>query len=220
MKNYIHIVSAAAVIAAVSIAEAQTQTAPQTLAPPIQPRTVISPAPAGAQAPAATTIVQPTTAVVLPAGTPILVRTTDAISSASPPGTRFATTVDHDIAGVNGTVALRAGTVIYGTVVSSSQAGRAIGQSSLDLHLSQISAGAQQIPIQTTSYQEAGQRSGRKVARGAAAGAGIGALAGNAGAGAAAGALAGGVVRRGQTVEVPPGTLLQFTLMQPVTIQH
>lgn len=244
MKKRLYILGATAIVAAFSTAQGQTTTPSAPPAPP-GANPVITPAPAGAQAPAtsvppAPTTVAPTpatapttiapqvsgavaaprTAVVLPAGTALLVRTTDPVSSASPPGTRFACTLDHDMLGADGSVALRAGTVIYGNVVSSSQAGRAVGQSSLDLRLSQISNGAQQIPIQTTAYQEAGQRSGRKVARGAAAGAGIGALAGNAGVGAAAGALAGGVVRRGQSVEVQPGTLLQFTLMQPVTVQR
>ena len=76
----------------------------------------------------------------------------------------------------------------------------------------------QPVPIMTSGYQEAGQRSGAKVVKGAAAGAAIGAIAGDAGKGAAIGAVAGGVVR-GQTVTVPPGSLLEFTLMQPVTVQ-
>lgn len=225
MKNRIHILGAAVIVAVFSTAQAQsppTAGAPAQTTPPAS-NPVIAPAPAGAQAPATTTTPAVpstgTTAVVLPAGTPLLVRLTDGVSSAAPAGTRFATTLDHDIAGANGTVALKAGTVIYGTVASSTQARRAVGQSTLDLRLSQISAGSQQIPIQTTGFQQAGERSGRKAARGAAAGAGIGAIAGNAGVGAAAGALAGGM-RRGQTVDVPPGSLLEFTLTQPVTIQR
>lgn len=219
MRNRIHIFGAAAVVAVFSVAHAQTTPTPG--APPAPPASypVIAPAPAGAPATTPSVPVPASTAVVVPAGTQLLVRTTDPVSSGSPPGTRFATTLDHDILGANGAVALRAGTVIYGTVLSSTQARRAVGQSTLDLRLSQISAGAQQIAIQTSGFQQAGERSGRKAGRGAAAGAGIGALAGNAGVGAAAGALAGGA-RRGQTVEVPPGSLLQFTLMQPVTVMR
>jgi hypothetical protein len=35
--------------------------------------------------------------------------------------------------------------------------------------------------------------------------------------GAAIGAVAGGVIR-GKSITIPPGTLLEFTLMEPVTV--
>jgi hypothetical protein len=73
------------------------------------------------------------------------------------------------------------------------------------------------VPISTSSFTDAGQRSGAKVAKGAAAGAAIGAIAGNAGVGAAIGAVTGGVIR-GQSITIPPGTLLDFSLTQPVSV--
>jgi hypothetical protein len=140
----------------------------------------------------------------------------DSVSSKNKAGTPFTTKLDSDVS-AGGVVGLRSGTVIYGKVQSSTQAGRAMGQSTLDLRLTQIAASGQTVPIMTSGYQDAGQRSIAKAAKGAAAGAAIGAIAGNAGKGAAIGAVAGGAIR-GQTLTVPPGTLLEFTLMQPVTV--
>src|SRR4051812_7268852 len=47
-------------------------------------------------------------AISLPAGTPLMVRMMDSISSQNKPGTRFTTTLENDIA-VNGVVVLKAG---------------------------------------------------------------------------------------------------------------
>jgi YD repeat-containing protein len=150
--------------------------------------------------------------VSLPAGTTLVVRTIDAVSSKNQAGTPFTTRLEYDLAG-----GLKAGTTITGKVQSSTQAGRVRGQSTLDLRLTQITVNGKQVPIVTSGYQQAGQKSIKKAAKGAAAGAAIGAIADDAGKGAAIGAVAGGAVK-GQTVTVPPGTLLQFTLQQAVTL--
>ena len=169
-------------------------------------------APAPAPAPAAV----PST-VTLPYGTMFLVRMMDSVSSRSGPGANFTTKLEYDLV-ANGTVAVKAGTVIYGKVQSSSQAGRAVGRSTLDIRLAQMVVGGSPIPIATSGYQQAGQASIAKAANGAAAGAAIGAIAGDAGKGAAIGATA-SLLKKGQTITVPPGTLLEFTLAQPVTVR-
>ena len=179
-------------------------------APPAPAAPAVSPIPA--PAPAA----QPQS-VTLSAGTTLLVRMMDSISSKNNPGATFTTKLEYDL-GSGGATAVKGGTVIYGRVQSSTQAGRAVGRSTLDLRLTQMVVNGQPIPIMTSGYQEAGQASIAKAAKGAAAGAAVGAIAGNAGKGAAIGATA-GALTRGQTVTVTPGTLLEFTLMQPVTIQ-
>jgi len=170
-------------------------------------------APAPAPAPAAAA---PAQTLTIPAGTSLMVRMMDSISSKNKAGTSFSAKLEHDLAGPGG-VAVKAGTLVYGKVQSSTQAGRAMGQSTLDLRLTQLVVNGQPVPIMTSGYQESGQRSGAKVVKGAAAGAAIGAIAGDAGKGAAIGAVAGGVIR-GQSITVPPGTLLEFSLMQPVTV--
>jgi hypothetical protein len=179
-----------------------TTSAPSAPAPAVVP----SPAPAA----------QPQT-VSLPAGTTLLVRMMDSVSSRNPPGANFTTKLEYDMA-TSGAAVVKGGTIIYGRVQSSTEAGRAVGRSTLDLRLSQMVIGGQPVPIMTSGYQQAGQASIAKAAKGAAAGAAIGAIAGNAGKGAAIGATA-GALTRGQTITVTPGTLLEFTLMQPVTLQ-
>jgi hypothetical protein len=172
--------------------------------------------PAAAPAPAPAPAAQPQN-VTLPYGTTLLVRLMDSVSSRSAPGANFTTKLEYDLV-ADGVVAAKAGTIIYGKVQSSTQAGRAVGRSTLDIRLAQMVVNGSPIPVSTSGYQEAGQASIAKAAKGAAAGAAIGAIAGNAGKGAAIGATA-GALTRGQTLTIPPGTLLEFTLTQPVTIR-
>src|SRR5215469_14421932 len=174
-----------------------------TAAPAAAATSVASAAPAPAPAPQA---------INLPAGTTLVVRTVEAVSSQNKAGTPFSTRLEYDLAG-----SLKAGTTIQGKVQSSTQAGRARGKSTLDLRLTQIVLNGKQVPISTSGYQQAGQASIKKAAKGAAAGAAIGAIADDAGKGAAIGAVA-GAATKGQTVTVPPGTLIEFTLQQPVTL--
>ncbi|HLH52885.1 MAG TPA: hypothetical protein VKY92_04645 [Verrucomicrobiae bacterium] len=186
-----------------SQAVALTFTTPAPVAAPPAP----APAPVPTAAPSS---------VTLSAGTTLLVRMMDSVSSRNGAGSPFTTRLEYDL-GVGGAVALKGGTIIYGRVASSTQAGRAVGRSTLDLRLAQIVVNGQPMPIITSGYQAAGQASIAKAAKGAAAGAAIGAIAGDAGKGAAIGATA-GALTRGQTITISPGTLLEFTLMQPVTI--
>jgi len=175
--------------------------------------TAATAAPAAAAAPAA-----PATAT-LPAGTAFLVRMVDPVSSKDPQGKRFTTTLESDLA-VNGAVVVKAGTKVYGRIQSVQQAKRYRGQSSIDLRLTEVSNGPNLVPIVTSGYTDAGDRSVKKVARGAAAGAAIGAIADGgegAGKGAAIGAAASGI-KKGETISVTPGALLEFKLSQPVTV--
>ena len=189
-----------------------TFTTPAGTVVPATPATVVTPitpaAPAAAPA-----------AVTLPAGTTLLVRMVDDISSKDKAGASFSAKLEYDLA-VNGVVAVPAGTTIYGKVQSSTQARRATGKSTLDIRLTQMVPAGSPVPIVTSGYQEAGEASIKKAARGAAAGAAIGAIVDGgdgAGKGAAIGATA-GAMGRGQTVTIPPGTLLEFTLTQPVSL--
>lgn len=176
-----------------------------------------TPAAAGAATAAPIAAAPQAASATLPAGTALLVRMMDSISSMNPPGANFTTKLEYDLV-VNNTVVVRAGTPIYGKVQSSTQARRAIGKSTLDIRLTQIAAGGAPVPIVTSGYTQAGEESIRKAARGAAAGAAIGAIAGDAGKGAAIGATA-GALKKGETVTITPGALLEFTIVQPVTLR-
>jgi hypothetical protein len=159
------------------------------------------------------------TQVTVPAGTTLLVRMVDPVSSKDPQGKRFTTTLESDLA-VNGTVVAKAGTKVYGRIQSAQQARRYTGQSKLDLRLTEVAAGPNLVPISTSGFASAGSRSVGKAARGAAAGAAIGGIA-DGGDGAAKGAAIGAVasgIKKGETVSVSPGTLLEFQLQQPVSL--
>jgi hypothetical protein len=206
--RFVLITGLALVTALRALAQAPSQPPPQPGA--TQPPAGAAPGSAGSTAGGA---------VSIPAGTPLLVRLVDPVSSKDAPGKRFSATLESDL-GANGAVVAKAGTKVYGRIQSSEQAGRYKGQSALDLRLTEITIGSALVPMSTSGYVEAGSKSGKKVARGAAAGAAGGAIAdGGDGAakGAAIGAAASGA-KKGETVSVPPGTLLEFRLQQPLAV--
>jgi hypothetical protein len=186
----------------------------------LAPATGTSGVPATSAAPqAASSVPQQAKAVTVPAGTVMMVRMMDGISSQNKPGTRFTTTLDADIV-IDGVTAVKAGTKIYGTLNSSKQAGRAIGQSTIDIRLTEITIDKGTQLIATSSFTDTGSRSGVKTLGGAAVGAGIGAVVdhhGGAGKGAAIGAGV-SLLKKGETVTVPPGALLEFQLTRPLTL--
>jgi hypothetical protein len=176
-----------------------------------QPQAQAAPAQTSA-APAA----QPSQAITLPAGTVLLVRMMDSVSSKSRTGSKFAAILQLDLM-AGSTVAVKAGTMVHGRVESAAQAGRVAGKSTLNIELTDIVIQGKPVPIVTSNYRQAGAESLRKVAGGAAGGAIIGGVAGSAGKGAAVGATVGALVK-GQTVTIPPGAMLEFTLRAPATL--
>ena len=170
-----------------------------------------APAPAAVATPAAAPA-----SVNVPAGTTLFVRMVDGASSRDYRGKRFTTALETDLV-VNGVMVAKAGTKVYGKVADAQQAGRYAKSSKLDLRLSELTVGGALVPIMTGPYAQAGANSMGKTAKGAAAGAAIGAISGNAGKGAAYGAAASGL-KKGESVVVSPGTLIEFQLQQPVTV--
>jgi hypothetical protein len=173
----------------------------------------MSTVPVAAPAPAAV----PAT-LTLPTGTVLMVQMQDSVSSKSAPGTNFAAVLQYDLV-VNGVVAVKAGTVVYGKVQSATQARRARGMSTLDIRLAQMVVNGNSIPISTSGYAQQGQNETGQTARAAAAGAIIGNNTGNgdAGKGAAYG-VAAAALKPGQTLTVAPGALVEFSLTAPVTV--
>jgi hypothetical protein len=163
--------------------------------------------------------------VTLPAGTVILVQSADELdTSHTQTGQVFSATLSTNL-NMNEYVVARIGSPVYGQVVLANSAGRATGRSKLNLQLTQLVIGGNPYPIITDTFGSEGKSSGRRSAfrlfGGAGLGAAIGAIAGNAGMGAAMGAVAGGagsVVQKGNQVQIPAETTLQFTLQQPVTL--
>ncbi len=159
----------------------------------------------------------PSQGITLPAGTVLLVRMMDSVSSKSRPGSKFAAILQLNLA-VGDRVVVRAGTTVHGRVESTTQAGRVAGKSTLKITLTDIVLEGRAVPIVTSNYRQAGAESLQKVAGGAAAGAIIGGVAaGEAGKGAAVGATVGALVK-GDTVTIPPGAMLEFTLRAPALL--
>jgi len=157
--------------------------------------------------------------ITLPTGTMLLVRMMDSISSRNRAGSTFTTKLEYDLV-VGDSVALKGGTKIYGKIKSSTQARRAFGRSTLDIRLTQLIINGKPVPFATSGFKAAGEASIKKAARGALAGAAIGGIADGsdgARAGAAIGATM-GVLRKGQTITIPPGSLLEFNLAQPLKL--
>ena len=152
--------------------------------------------------------------VSVPAGTMLLVRTSQPISTDSVrAGDRFSCKLDSDLV-VNGVVVAPRNTPVYGKVVSAEKARRAVGQSKLEIELSELSINGELQSILTDSWSSEGARSGGKAVKGALAGAAIGGIAdGSDGAweGAAIGATA-GAMTKGQAVYIPQNQLLEFHL--------
>lgn len=181
-----------------------------TFTTPVAAPVAVAPAPAPVAAPSS---------VTLPYGTMLLVRMMDSVSSKNSPGANFTTKLEYNLV-VNGVVVAPAGTIIYGKVQSSSQARRATGKSTLDIRLAQMVVGGSPLPIATSSYKQAGDASIKKVAKAA----GVGAIIGNntgSGNGAQGAAIGAGIsmLKPGQTLTVPPGSLLEFTLTQSVVVR-
>jgi hypothetical protein len=144
----------------------------------------------------------------------------DSISSHDAPGANFTTKLEYNLV-ANGVLVAPAGSIVYGKVQSSSQARRAIGRSTLDIRLAQLVVGGSPVPLSTSAYAEAGEASIKKVALAAGAGAVIGNNVNGGGHGGGGAAWGAGIamLKPGQTLTIPPGALLEFTLEQPVTFQ-
>ena len=168
-------------------------------------------------------------ALTIPAGTRISVRTIDSIDSAkNHVGDRFQASLEEPLM-VGGDVVVAKGADVYGRLSESKESGTFTGKSQLRLELTGIVVNGQTVPLVTGEYELSGKSKGASTAKrtvgGAAVGSIIGALAGG-GKGAAIGAGVGGgigagseTITKGDQVKVPSETLLDFTLLQEVSIR-
>ena len=166
--------------------------------------------------------------VILAEDTVIPIRMIDALDSENAQqGQSFRGTLAGDLI-ADGMVALPQGTLVTGRVVDAKDAAHFKGSALLSLELTAIDTRGRSIPLVTDTYTKEGPGRGKntiaKTAGGAALGGIIGALAGG-GTGAAIGAVAGGgagagvnAVTRGQQVQIPSETLVNFHLQSPVTV--
>jgi hypothetical protein len=167
--------------------------------------------------------------VTIGPGTVIPVRMTDSLDSATTQtDTVFHGSLATDLI-VDGMVAAPRGASILGRVVTAKDAGHFSGSSQLTLELTKLYAGDQELSLVTDQYTKQGAGRGKntavKTGAGAAIGGLIGALAGG-GKGAAIGAAAGGGVgagtngvTRGQQVQIPSETIVNFRLQSAVSVK-
>ena len=125
-------------------------------------------------------------AITVPAGTVMMVKTGEQVSSSDKAGRNFSATLEANLLAGDDVVA-KAGTQVYGQVVGSKKVGRGIvvQHSDLVLTLSQINIEGTLYPIQTGSFSEKST----------------------------------GVILKRSSVVVPAGSILQFSLAQPVTVK-
>ena len=182
----------------------------------------------GSQAPAAS---QHIPTVVVPEGTDIVIRTDDSIRSGQDSsGQLYPATIEQNVYGSSGSVAISAGTRAK-LVVSNVRSGGAVHSPELVLDLYSIDVHGEQYRVDSSAVTES-NRSGlganRRTAEFAGGGAGLGALVGavfGGGKGAGVGALAGAgggaltqLFTRGKEISVPAETAMTFRLERTLVL--
>ena len=193
-----------------------------TAMPPAQPETPTAP-------PAPPPPPQPKH-VEIPVGTSVRVQMVDSVdSSVNHTGEMFHATLASPIA-VDDQIVVPAGTDMYVKLTNAKSAGHMTGQSELVLELVRMEFQGKSYSLASNDYQQAGASRGKRTAETVGGGAALGALLGavighgkGAAIGAATGAGAGTVVQgatKGQQIQIPSETKLDFSLEQPVEISY
>ena len=158
-------------------------------------------------------------AVTAPAGTRLMIRTTDAIdSSRHGAGHRFRGQLEGALV-IDGVTVASRGAFVHGIIRSSSQAGRMAGSADLTMEFTDIMVDDQLFPIRTTALITQSGGEGRRTAGRTARAAAVGGLIGGS-SGARTGARVGvgaSLLTSGTSINVPRGTLLETTLAEPFT---
>ncbi len=185
---------------------------------------------AGSSGSASSPAAPPMMATTLEAGTPLRVRTTNTLSTASvKTGEVFAATLEDPI--VDGTwVIATKGSSVRGIIANADPGGKVKGVAGLSVRLTQIqTADGQNIDISTNTYgvqaRSSKKKDAKKIGIASGVGAAIGAIVGGGkgaaiGAGAGAGAGTAAVVTsRGEAAVIGSESVLTFKLTGPVRIQ-
>ena len=168
------------------------------------------------------------TGFTVPTGSKVLIQLVDPINSeTSKVGSTFVATLSEPIT-VGGIEVAPHGSDIRGRIATANDAGRIAGKAELALELTQIYVNGIPYALSTSEYSEAGEsRTGETVKRagiGAVGGAVLGGILGGGkgaaiGAGVGAGAgTASQVLTKGEKLNIPAETILEFTLRSPLVI--
>ena len=208
---------------------AASQMAPAAAQQPAQGQQQMAPAPAQqmAQAPEPP---PPPPPLVIPAGTSLVVRMGNSITSKTANvGDTFTGSLAHSVS-VGGVVAIPAGAGVSGTVVDAKSPGKFKGEGVLSIALTAVNVHGTSVPIQTSTYTQIVKGKGKRTAVAVGGGTGAGALIGGL-AGGGKGALIGGLVGAGagtagaaftgnKELTIPAESAVTFKLGNSITVQR
>jgi hypothetical protein len=168
------------------------------------------------------------TAWTVPTGSKIIIRLIDSINSeTNEVGDQFTAVLEEPVL-QGGVEVIPRGADVRGRIANVNEAGRVAGSAQLGLELNQIVVNGIPYSVTTSEYSEVGEGRGAQTAKRAATGAGIGAVIGaiaGGGKGAAIGAGIGGggatavqVLTKGEKLNIPSETKLEFTLRAPLVV--
>ncbi len=161
-------------------------------------------------------------AQIVPAGTPLMITMSETVdSSRHRAGHRFRGQLVGDLV-VQGNTVVRRGSYVFGQITQARQAGRLVGSSELAVEFTGIMVDGQIFPITTTGLraESGGPGSGAQTVGRTARAAAIGGLIGGS-SGARTGARVGAgvsIITRGDSINIPRGTLIETTLATPLSI--
>ena len=164
----------------------------------------------------------------IPTSSKIVIRMIDSVNSETNKlGDTFVAVLDEPIS-QGGIEVIPRGADVRGRIAKIDDAGRLKGSAQLGLELTQIIVNGIPYSVATSVYNEVGQGRGKETAKRAGIGAGIGAAIGaiaGGGKGAAIGAGVGGggataiqVLTKGEKLNIPSETKLEFTLRSPLVV--
>ena len=192
----------------------------QAPAPAPAPVAAPAPAPAPATAPPAAAAAATTAAVgvTVPAGTPLSVRLKDSLdSNRQSSGHRFTAVLEGNLV-VGGATVARKGSPVYGELVGKKKSGRLRGRSEFTVRLTAVSIDGTIVPISSSGCKVVTENTAKRTAGTVARGAAIGGLA-KGSKGAKNGAKWGAgvaILTAGNSIFIPAGTLLEFSLTAPL----
>ena len=164
----------------------------------------------------------------IPTGSKVVIRMIDSVNSETNKiGDTFVAVLDEPIS-QGGIEVMPRGADVRGRIANIEDAGRLKGSAQLGLELTQIIVNGIPYSVTTSEYSEVGEARGKQTAKRAGVGAGIGAAIGaivGGGKGAAIGAGVGGggatavqVLTKGEKLNIPSETKLEFTLRSPLVV--
>ena len=168
--------------------------------------------------------------IIIPAGTPIRVRTIDPIGvRTARPGSRFKASLADPITAKTGAVLIPRGAPVMLSAVNVKRAGRLKGRDQISLKVDSITFAGRTNPVVSTVAESRGGKRGIRTLTGTGIGAGAGALVGGLAGGPAGfgiGTLVGGGAGTGvaaatgkRNLTIPPESVLAFQLQSPLQVK-